>query len=147
MCNAMPANSHVLPGIHSHARRTGSPPRIGLALWQQGVLATYIEKHLAESIRIRALASFVYLNSCNFCRAFKKSFGISPHRYLIHRRVERAKALLIDPTWSVTEIGRALGFRQTRSFSAAFRNLTGTTPAEYRRALRWSCVLAEKETY
>ena len=107
--------------------------RAGLAAWQQVVVSAYIEKHIADSITVRALARFVYLSSCCFYRAFKRSFGIPPHRYLVQQRIERAKALLASSAWSITEIGFALGFSQTSSLSAAFRYLTGLTPTEYRR--------------
>src|SRR5262249_6574707 len=105
----------------------------GLAAWQEIVVAAYMEKHIGESITVRALARFVYLSSYCFGRAFKRSFGMPPHRYLVHRRIERAKALLASTAWSITKIGFALGFSQTSSFSAAFRNETGITPTEYRR--------------
>jgi AraC family transcriptional regulator len=56
-----------------------------------------------------------------------------PRRYFVQQRIERGKALLEGSEWSITEIGIALGFSQTSSFSAAFRYLTGLTPTEYRR--------------
>ena len=104
----------------------------GLAVWQQIVIAAYIEKHIAESITVRALARFVYLSSDCFRRAFKRSFGVPPNRYLVQQRIERAKALLAASAWSIAEIGLALGFSGSSSFSAAFRKITGTTPTEYR---------------
>jgi AraC family transcriptional regulator len=55
-----------------------------------------------------------------------------PHRYHSSRRIERAKALLADPSVSVTEIGLRLGFSETGSFSAAFRKATGLTPTGFR---------------
>jgi AraC family transcriptional regulator len=57
---------------------------------------------------------------------------VSPHRYLVQQRIDRAKALLLAPKWSIAEIALALGFSQTSSFSTAFRKITGTTPIEYR---------------
>jgi AraC family transcriptional regulator len=58
-----------------------------------------------------------------------------PHRYHAMRRIEHAKALLAKPAPSVTEIGLAVGFGQTSSFTAAFRRGTGVTPTEYHRSL------------
>lgn len=104
----------------------------GLAVWQQIVIAAYIEKHIAQSITVGALARFVYLSSNCFRRAFKWSFGVPPRRYLVQQRIERAKALLEASAWPIAEIGLALGFTRASSFSAAFRKITGTTPAEYR---------------
>jgi AraC family transcriptional regulator len=77
----------------------------------------------------------VHLSPYYFCRAFKQSFGIPPHRYHIKRRIERAKTLLADPASSVTDVALELGFSETSSFSAAFRHTACTTPSEYRRTL------------
>ena len=130
MYNIMPIGVEQAPRVH--LRQGALPARGGLAVWQQGVLAAYIERHLADPVRVGALARLVYMGSNYFSRAFKQSFGMPPHRYLVHRRVERAKALLAVPTWSVTDIGVLLGFSGTSSFSAAFRQVTGTTPMQYR---------------
>ena len=124
---------HQQPHVPAHAGHSSVQARSKLAAWQQLSAAAYIEKHIAKFISVRALARFVCLSPHSFCRAFKRSFGIPPHRYVVQRRIERAKALLANSAWSITEIGVALGFRQTRSFSAAFRKATGISPTEYRR--------------
>jgi len=129
---AMP-NSYHPSSMAACGRRLRLPARQGLAAWQQLVVAAYIKKHIAESIRIRALARFVYLSPHRFCRAFKKSFGMPPHRYLVQQRTERAKAMLARSEYSISEIGLTLGFSQISSFSAAFRHVTGLSPTEYRR--------------
>jgi AraC family transcriptional regulator len=108
--------------------------RGGLAVWQQRIVTSYIEDHLAEPIPLSTLANLVRLSSFYFCRAFKQSFGTPPHRYHISRRIERAKTLLADSARSVTAIALALGFNETSAFSAAFRQITGTAPTEYRRS-------------
>ena len=81
------------------------------------------------------LAKLVRLSPYYFCRAFKQSFGMPPHRYHGSRRIEHAKILLAKPASSVTEIGMTVGFCETSSFSAAFRKATGLTPTAYRRSL------------
>jgi AraC-like DNA-binding protein len=120
-----------------HQKPRSMQAESGLAAWQQLVITAYIEKRISESIAVRALARFVYLSSSRFRRAFKQSFGIPPHRYVVQRRIERAKALLASSAWSITEISLALGFSQPGSLSAAFRNVTGITPTEYRRTRGW----------
>jgi AraC family transcriptional regulator len=107
--------------------------RGGLAAWQERVVAAYIEKHLVEQIPLDTLAQLVRLSRYYFCRAFKQSFGMPPHRYQTHRRMEYAKLLLAKHAVSVTEIGIMLGFSSTSSFTAAFRRESGTTPTDYRR--------------
>jgi AraC family transcriptional regulator len=107
----------------------------GLASWQQRIVNTHIEEHLSEQISLARLAQLVSLSPYYFCRAFKQSFGVPPHRYHVTRRIERAKMLLTNPELSVTEIGLRVGFSDTSSFTAAFRKMTGITPTAYHRTL------------
>jgi AraC-like DNA-binding protein len=107
--------------------------RGGLAAWQERIVSAHIEEHLASSISIATLAGLARLSPHHFCRAFKRSFGIPPHRYHMVRRIERAKILLMQQARSVTEIGLDLGFSETSSFSTLFRRLTGQTPTAFRR--------------
>jgi AraC family transcriptional regulator len=115
--------------------RVESQVRGGLAGWQQRTVTTYIEDHLAEQIPLATLAGLVRLSPYYFCRAFKQSFGIPPHRYHTSRRIERAKALLAKRERSVTEIGLTVGFSEASSFTTAFRKTTGLTPSGYHRSL------------
>jgi AraC family transcriptional regulator len=109
--------------------------RGGLAAWQQRIVTAYIEEHLAERIELATLAQLVRLSRSYFCRAFKQSFGMPPHRYQTNRRMEHAKLLLAKPACSVTDIGLTMGFSDTSSFSAAFRKATGFSPTGYHRNL------------
>jgi len=109
--------------------------RGGLAGWQRHRIAEFVEEHLAENVPLATLAEVARLSPFHFSRAFKHSFGTPPHRYFIGRRVERAKMLLADRDRSVTEIGMALGFAETSSFTSAFRRHAGLTPTAYRRGL------------
>jgi AraC family transcriptional regulator len=93
----------------------------------------FIEKHLAEEISLTTLAEVADLSLYHFARAFTQSFGVPPHRYHMARRMDRARSLLQKPALSVTQIGIQLGFRESSSFTKAFRRLTGLTPTEYRR--------------
>ena len=119
--------------------RAGTPRksavRGGLAGWQQRIVTAYIEDHLADPISLAELTDLVGLSTYHFCRAFKQSFGIPPHRYHTSRRIDRAKALLAKPAPSVTKIGLTVGYSETSSFTAAFRKATGLTPTAYHRGL------------
>ncbi len=127
--------------LHELARLNRGTPSIrpqirgGIAARQQRIVTAYIEKHLADQVPLAALAQLVGLSTYYFCRAFKQSFGVPPHRYHMEQRVERAKELLAQRTSSVTHIGMTLGFSQTSSFSAAFHKATGLTPTNYQRSL------------
>jgi AraC family transcriptional regulator len=127
--------AHELVRLNAGARHAEAPIRGGLAAWQQRIVVDYIEEHLAEQISLATLAQLARLSPHYFCRAFKQSFRITPHRYHSARRIEYAKSLLARPSCSVTEIGLALGFNATSSFSATFRKATGLTPTGYRGSL------------
>jgi AraC family transcriptional regulator len=116
------------PGIEARAKG-------GLAAWQQRSALAYIEKHLAEPIALATLADLVGLSPYHFCRAFKQSLGLPPHRYHRRRRIEHAKLLLATRAPSVTDIGLTVGYSETSSFTAAFHKTTGLTPTAYRRTL------------
>jgi AraC family transcriptional regulator len=126
---------------HELVRLNAGVPRLktlelgGLAAWQRRAVAAYIEDHLAEQISLTTLAQVVGLSPYYFCRTFKQSFGIPPHRYHNSRRIERAKALLAKPASTVTDIGLSIGFSDTSSFTAVFHKTTGLTPTAYRRGL------------
>jgi AraC family transcriptional regulator len=124
---------HELIRLEGTAPATARPLRGGLPVWQQKRAVNFIEEHLGETISLAALAALAGLSPFHFSRAFTQSFGAPPHRYHMARRMDRARDLLQKPSRSVTEIGIQLGFRETSSFTRAFRRFTGLTPTEYRR--------------
>ena len=107
--------------------------RGGLPMWRQKHVAEFIEEHLTEEISLAALAELADLSLYHFARAFTQSFGVPPHRYHMARRMDRARSLLQRSVLTVTQIGIQIGFRETSSFTRAFRRFTGLTPTEYRR--------------
>jgi AraC family transcriptional regulator len=108
--------------------------RGGLAPWQIRRVSTYIEEHLVETIRNRELATLVRLSSFHFCRAFRQSFGDSPHRYIVRRRVERAQGLMLTTTVSLAHIAVSCGIADQAYLNKLFRRLVGETPGSWRRA-------------
>jgi AraC family transcriptional regulator len=111
------------------------PMRGGLAAWQQRRIVEYIDGHLADNFPLSALANLAQLSTYHFARAFKRSFGVPPHRYHTNRRIDRARDLLGDSRTSVTEVALELGFSGASAFAATFRRATGQTPTDYRRSL------------
>ena len=124
---------HELIRLERRASAAVRPLSGGLPAWQQKRVVEFIEEHLSEEISLAALAELVNLSLFHFARAFKQSFGVPPHRYHSARRMDRARSLLQRPALSVTEIGVQTGFRETSSFTRAFRRFSGLTPTEYRR--------------
>lgn len=126
--------AHEVVRLGSATTSTTPPTRGGLAAWQQRTATAYIEEHLSEPISLTTLAQLVRLSPYYFCRTFKQSFGVPPHRYHSNRRIERAKELLMERKHSITDVALAVGFGETSSFSAAFRKATGVTPTDYQRS-------------
>jgi AraC-like DNA-binding protein len=94
-----------------------------------------IDRDYAGPLDVPALAREAHASRAHFVRSFKKAFGETPHRYLLRRRIERAKELLRNTPLSVTEVSLAVGCRSLGSFSTAFRQLVGQPPMAYAR--RW----------
>jgi len=123
---------HELIRLERTTSVAARPIRGGLPVWQQKRVVEFIEEHLAEDVSLLTLADIVDLSVYHFARAFKRSFGVPPHRYHMDRRMDRARSLLQRPELSVTQIGIQIGFRETSSFTRAFRKITGLAPTEYR---------------
>jgi len=126
---------HELARLNKGTPRAESAVKGGLAAWQQRIVTAYVEEHLSEQIPLATLARLARLSTFHFCRAFKQSFGVPPHRYHTNRRIEKAKVMLAERKHSVTEVGLTIGFSETSSFTAVFRKITGQTPSRYHRAL------------
>jgi len=104
----------------------------GLANTTKRHVITYIEEHLAEGLSLSAIATVANLSPYHFARLFKESTGLSPHQYVISRRVERAKLLLATTNWSLTTIAHAVGFAHESHLALHFKRLTGFTPKHAR---------------
>ena len=91
-----------------------------------------MDRAYAAPLDVPALARSAHASESHFSRSFKAAFGETPHRYLLTRRIERAKALLRDGGLPVTEVCLAVGFTSLGSFSATFRRLVGESPTAYR---------------
>src|SRR6516165_4876358 len=89
-----------------------------------------------EEWPVRRLARVSGVSEAHFARSFKQAFGIPPHRYLLTRRVERAKALLRDTDYSITEIAFVTGWGSLGTFGRTFRDITGESPGEVRASER-----------
>jgi transcriptional regulator GlxA family with amidase domain len=85
-----------------------------------------------EEWPVPRLAQVSGVSEAHFARSFKNAFGIPPHRYLLTRRMERAKALLRDTDLTITEIAFQTGWNSLGTFGRIFRDITGESPSELR---------------
>ncbi|MFQ5516994.1 MAG: GlxA family transcriptional regulator [Acidimicrobiia bacterium] len=96
----------------------------------------WLEHHLDEPVTIANVASWAGMSPRTFHRRFRAAVGETPGGYLRRLRVEAAKDLLADPSYTVAEIARLVGFIDPGAFAATFRRHAGASPQPYRKAHR-----------
>jgi len=121
---------------HGVGQRAAAPTRGGLSAGVLHRVHRHVEQHLHESISLDALAREANLSVHHFARAFKQAVGLPPHRYLLARRVERAKGHLLESDRTVAEIALLVGFSDQSHFARHFGRSVGCTPGAFRRARR-----------
>jgi len=85
-----------------------------------------------EEWPVERLASVSGVSQAHFARSFKNAFGVPPHRYLLTRRIERAKALLRDTDRPIIDIMLETGWQSLGTFGRVFKDITGESPTELR---------------
>ncbi|TPW26951.1 helix-turn-helix transcriptional regulator [Martelella alba] len=108
--------------------------RGGLAPWQVSKVRRHIEENIDETITLVNLASLLGLSVSYFSAVFKVSFGVSPHAFIIARRVEKAKKSIALTDAPLSEIALDCGLSDQAHLSRIFRRHTGVTPTAWRRA-------------
>ena len=130
--------SHVT-SVYGSVRSLPANGAARLAPWQMRRVTELIENGLGGELRLPALARQCGLSTSHFSRSFKKSFGVPVHRFVIERRVERAKLLMKTSTMPLTEIALQSGFSDQASFCRTFGALVGTPPRRWMSEYRHSC--------
>jgi len=105
----------------------------GLAAWQERRAKELIRANLEGNLSTGDLARECSLSAGHFARAFRRSTGLSPHKWLVWCRVEKAHGLLRDGGLSLAEIARACGFADQSHFTKAYTRLRGISPGAWRR--------------
>jgi AraC-like DNA-binding protein len=110
--------------------------RGGLAPWQQRKVDRHMRQRIEGPLRVRELAEQASLSVSYFCRAFKESFGTTPHLHLARLRVERAQRLMLTTGDPLSQIALACGMADQAHLSKLFRRMVGETPSAWRRRSR-----------
>lgn len=108
-------------------------PARGLSRERLRRVCDYIEANLGEELTLASLADVACLSRFHFSRLFKRAIGIGVHRYVMQRRLERAKQLIAHRRMTLTEVAYAVGFKSQASFTHLFRQRIGLTPGRFRR--------------
>jgi AraC family transcriptional regulator len=93
----------------------------------------YIDDNLPRKLTLEEIAGVARMSPHHFARSFKAATGLSPHQFVIHRRVERAKSLLSDTGLTVAEVARAVGFSNPSHLAHHVRRLLGVSSGALRR--------------
>jgi AraC family transcriptional regulator len=92
----------------------------------------YITDRLGGELRVAQIAEEVNMSPYHFTRLFKQATGLAPHQYIMHRRIEMAKKLLVETELPIVQIALEIGFQSQSRFTTLFRQFTGKTPKAYR---------------
>lgn len=115
-----------------------TPPPDGrrpmLAPWQARRVAHQVADQIAEPLRVEDLSAPTRLTTGYFSKAFRGTFGMSPHAYLVERRLERACELMLRTDESLAQIAVACGLYDQAHLTRLFRKRHGQSPGVWRRA-------------
>jgi len=92
----------------------------------------YIQTHLDRDLSLAELAEVINISPTYFASLFKQAIEISPHQYVIQRRVERAKVMLSKTDLAIADIALQVGFSSQSHLNQQFKRLTGMTPKQVR---------------
>jgi AraC family transcriptional regulator len=125
--------AHLSQKLGQRATSTSSKDR-GLAPWQKRRAKEMITAHITDGVAVEKLARECSFSRCHFSRAFKLSFGVSPHQYILQMRMSKAKELLVRSELRITHIAIDCGFSDSSHFTKVFTRYTGYSPSCWRRA-------------
>ena len=137
------AKDTILQAASLLREQTDSPAAAGaineagrLLAWQARKVREYVDAHIAGSIRVADLCALIHRSEAHFSRAFKRTFGASPHAFVNHRRVQLAAQYMLETDACLSDIALRCGFTDQAHLCKRFRQATGETPGAWRRARR-----------
>jgi len=107
-----------------------------LLAWQARKVRDYIDSHITGPVFVADLCALVQRSEAHFSRSFKRTFGESPHAFLVRRRVELAAHYMLTTDASLSDIALRCGFNDQAHLCKQFREGAGQTPGAWRRAHR-----------
>jgi AraC family transcriptional regulator len=130
MVNALKA--HILSGPPT----TGHPAEIPISDFSAYRLHKIMNLVLADPAldhSLEEMAAMAGITPSHFCHVFKRATGISPHKYVMKARLDKAQQMLVQTELGLAALSEATGFASQSHFSRAFRTWYGMTPSEFRR--------------
>jgi AraC-like DNA-binding protein len=116
-------------------RRKAAVYRGGLARYKLRRATEFVDANLDRAIHLEDMARVAEVSLYHFHRQFKKTTGLTPHQFIVKRRIEQAKVLLAQSNLPIIDVAARVGFLDQSHFTAIFRKLTSMTPRIYRNAV------------
>lgn len=92
-------------------------------------------QYTRESLSVKDISDHVYLSTSYVCTLFKTETGQTLNQYIMEYRINKAKQLLRDPRYKITEISSRVGYADSNYFGKIFKKCVGFSPSEYRKAM------------
>jgi AraC-like DNA-binding protein len=101
--------------------------------WQARKVREYVDGHITGPVTVTDLCALVQRSEAHFFRLFKRTFGESPHSFVMRRRVELAARYMLTTDAPLSDIALRCGFADQAHFCKSYRQAVGQTPAAWRR--------------
>lgn len=124
----------LLSALAGGAEQGPTRCRGGLAAWQVRRTVEFMVDNLGDDIDLAQLADGVGLSKSHFCRGFKETTGMPPHKWLINARIEKAKEHLLAGRLSLSEIALEVGFSDQSHFTRTFSKSERISPRAWLRS-------------
>jgi AraC family transcriptional regulator len=118
------------------ANASKRPKATELAKWRLKRAIDYIEARLDAPVSLADIASAAGLTRMHFAAQFRAATGLRPHDYLLLRRIERAREMLVEPNASLVDVALSVGFQTQSHFTSTFKRFVGQPPHAWRRTHR-----------
>lgn len=106
------------------------PARLGNTLLRK--IEAFVDEHLGEAVVLQDLAALAGVSEGHLTRGFREATGLTPHQFVIWRRLDRAQGLLGDLDLTLQQVAQRVGFASASHLGEAFRRRFGVTPGQYR---------------
>lgn len=117
---------------HIDVARAAEPASDDVPFILKKVIA-YIDENIDGKIVIEDLTKLTRWQTQHFQKMFTSHIGVPPHKYIVSKKIERAKVLLLESSIPIIQLSFELGFKSHSNFCSSFKTLVGTTPEQYRK--------------
>lgn len=125
----------IIAKLLASANRMPERPKVSaLARWRLKRAIDYFEAQIGQRVTLAAVASSAGLTRMHFAAQFRAATGLSPHEYLLRRRIERAQEMLTETGMSLVDIALSVGFQTQSHFTSVFKRYAGQPPRAWRES-------------